>query len=60
MIEADGRLWVKLVARAETPEQEAAALALNNRSAGWAYALSAQDAAALAPALATLVPGGEE
>jgi hypothetical protein len=57
IIEADQRLWVKLVARAGAPEQEPAALALNNRAAPWAYGLTDLDAQALAPPLATLVPG---
>jgi hypothetical protein len=54
--DADGRLWLKLVARAGAPEQEQAALAVNNRSAAWAYALSETDAAALAPPLASVLP----
>lgn len=59
IIEADGRPWVKLVARASAPEHEAAALALNNHAAAWAYGLSEQDARALAPPLASLVPGAD-
>lgn len=57
IIEADQRLWVKLVARAGAPEQEAAALALNNRAAPWAYGLGQLEAQALAPPLSSLVPG---
>lgn len=57
LIEVDGRLWMKLVARASAPEQEAAAQAINNRSAGWAYALSEQEAASLVAPLSSLVPG---
>lgn len=57
LIESDDRTWVKLVARAEAPEQEAAALEINNRSAAWAYALSASEAEALAPPLSALAPG---
>ena len=57
IIEADARLWVKLVARAGAPEQEAAALALNNRAAPWAYGLNDLEAQALAPPLSSLVPG---
>lgn len=57
IIEADGRLWMKLVARPSAPEHEAAALALNNHAAAWAYGLSEQDARALAPPLISLVPG---
>ncbi|WP_395647457.1 DUF4340 domain-containing protein [Terricaulis sp.] len=57
LIDADGKTWVKLVARAATPEQEQAALAINTRVAGWAYALSTEEAAALAPPLSDLLPG---
>lgn len=60
LIETDGKLWLKVVARAETPEQEAAALAINTQSAAWAYALSELDAEALAPPLSRLVPGALE
>jgi hypothetical protein len=59
LIESDGKTWLKLVARAQTPEQEAAALELNNRVAGWAYALSEMEASELAPALATLLPAAQ-
>ncbi len=59
LIESDGRPWLKLVARAAAPEQEAAALDINNRAAPWAYALDAMDAEALAPPLGTLIPGAE-
>lgn len=58
IIESDQRAWLKLVARAETPEQEPAALAINNQAAAWAYALSQMDADALTPPLSRLVPGG--
>lgn len=57
IIEADQRLWVKLVARAGAPEQEQIALALNNRAAPWAYGLSDLDAEQLAPPLSALIPG---
>jgi len=57
VIDADQRLWMKLVARADGPEQEPAALALNNRAAPWAYGLSVQEVQALAPPLSSLVPG---
>lgn len=57
VIESDGGQWLKLVARAPTPEQEAAALAINNRASAWAYRLNAMDAARLAPPLADLIPG---
>src|SRR5690606_13297285 len=56
LIASDGRTWVKMVARAETPEQEPAALAINNESAAWAYALTSEDVQALAPPLTQLVP----
>lgn len=57
MIESDGRPWLKLVARAEAPEHEAAALEINNRAAPWAYALDQSDAEGLAPPLGSLIPG---
>ncbi len=57
IINADQRLWVKLVARAGAPEQEAQALALNNRAAPWAYGLTDMEAQAFAPPLSSLVPG---
>jgi hypothetical protein len=56
LIESEDRLWLKLVARAGTPEQEEAAQAINNRSAGWAYALSDLDVRGLAPSLAEVLP----
>jgi hypothetical protein len=61
LIEADGGIWLKLVARAGAPEQEQAALAINNRVAAWAYRLSEQDVAVFAAPLSSLVPsaGGE-
>lgn len=55
LIEADGRTWLKLVARAQTPEQESAALQINDRVSAWAYALNSADAQELAPPLATLI-----
>jgi hypothetical protein len=60
LIESDGRTWVKLVARAEAPEQEASALEINNRAAAWAFALSDLDADVLAPPLSSLVPGATD
>jgi hypothetical protein len=51
LIESDGKVWIKLVARAENPEQEQAALGVNARVAEWAFALRAPEAQALAPAL---------
>ena len=60
LIESDARTWLKLVARAQTPEQEPAALELNNRVAAWAYALSPLDAESLAPPLSSLLPGAPQ
>lgn len=60
LIESDGKLWLKLVARAnapDQPEQEAAAQAINNRAAAWAYALGSLDADVLTAPLSTLIPG---
>lgn len=54
IIAAEGRQWVKMVARAEDPAQEAQALELNNRAAPWAYAMSAMEAEQVAPPLATV------
>lgn len=63
LIDSDAKTWVKLVARvvagAPTPEQEAAALDINNRVAAWAYALNPLDAQAFAPPLSALVPGAD-
>lgn len=59
LIPSDNRVWVKLVARASAPEQEAAAVALNTPASDWAYALSDMEVEAFAPALARLVPGGQ-
>ncbi|QGZ95380.1 DUF4340 domain-containing protein [Terricaulis silvestris] len=57
LIPSDGQTWLKLVARAGAPEQEPAALEINNRVAPWAYALSGMDVDGLAPPLVALVPG---
>jgi hypothetical protein len=57
LIESDGRVWVKIVARAATPEQEPAALAINVRVAEWAFALSPEGAAALTPPLSDYTGG---
>ncbi len=57
LIESDGRTWLKMVARGATPEQESAALALNERISAWAYALGSLEAESLAPPLSALVPG---
>lgn len=56
LIVVEGRVWLKMSAQAERPDAEAAALAVNNASAGWAYQLSPQDAEALAPPLTALLP----
>jgi Domain of unknown function (DUF4340) len=54
IIESQDKLWLKLVARAATPDQEPIALALNNRVAAWAYGLSDFGAESLAPPLGQL------
>lgn len=56
LIPSEGRTWVKLAARADSPELEAAAMEINQRSSDWAFALSDVEAAALAPPLSSLVP----
>jgi|GEM_PF-208058 len=59
LIASGAKTWLKLVARAPeaaTPAQQSAALAINNRVAGWAYALSEVDVEALVPPLSTLAP----
>jgi len=56
LIVLEGRVWMKVTALADRPEAEAAALAVNNSSAGWAYQLSPQDAEAIAPPLSALLP----
>lgn len=60
LIESDGKIWLKLVARADAPEQQAAALAINDRAAGWAYALSPMEAGVLVPPLSQFLPGAGE
>jgi hypothetical protein len=50
------KTWLKMVARAPTPEQEQAALQINDRAAAWAYALSPADVERVAPTLAALMP----
>ena len=61
LIESDDQTWLTLVARSAaetpTPEQEAAALAINDRVAAWAYALTDLEVDAFAPALNALIPG---
>ena len=59
IIASDNHLWVKLVARADAPEQQAAAVALNTPASDWAYALSEMEAEALAPPLTRLIPSAE-
>jgi hypothetical protein len=62
LVESDGKTWIKLIARGQTPETEPAALAINERVAGWAYALSRAEVQ-LAPPLRDFLPslgGGEE
>ncbi|MEZ5960789.1 MAG: DUF4340 domain-containing protein [Hyphomonadaceae bacterium] len=59
LIPSDGRVWVKLVARASTPEQEQAAVALNTPASDWAYALSDLEVEAFAPPLSRLVPSAQ-
>lgn len=60
LIDSDNKTWIKLVARAPGPEQEAAALAINNQAAAWAYGLSALEAEALAPPLSAIAPSADE
>jgi hypothetical protein len=58
IVESDNRTWIKLVARAlvaGNAQQEAAALAINDRASAWAYALSSAQGDAIAPALSTLM-----
>lgn len=59
LIQSDGRPWLKLVARAQAPEQEAAALEINSAISDWAFALSDLEAASVAPPLGSLIPGVE-
>ncbi|HYD88453.1 MAG TPA: DUF4340 domain-containing protein [Vitreimonas sp.] len=56
LIPSEGRTWVKLAARADSPELQAAAMEINSRSSDWAFALSEVDAQAAAPPLSALVP----
>lgn len=64
VVDADGRPWLKLVARSAsatpTPEQDAAALEISNRVAAWAYALNPAEVDALAPPLNALIPGSTD
>jgi hypothetical protein len=56
LIPSDGRIWLKLVARAHAPEQDPAALEINNRVSDWAFALTDMEAESVAPPLTTLLP----
>lgn len=56
LIVSGDKTWLKMVARAGAPEQEPAALQINDRAAAWAYALSPGDVERVAPALASLLP----
>lgn len=47
----DGRWWLKLIARADTPERAPEAAAINRRSGPWAFAVSADFARRAAPPL---------
>lgn len=59
LITSDGRIWVKLAARADSPELENLAMQINSRSSDWAFALSEREALALAPPLSALIPSAE-
>lgn len=59
LIPSDNRVWVKLVARAPTPELEQAAVELNTPASDWAYALSEMEVEAFAPPLSRLIPGAQ-
>lgn len=56
LIDRDGKTWLKLVAHSDDAARAEAVQAINNRAAGWAYALSSQDLAGLAPPLSSLLP----
>lgn len=51
----EARSWVRLAARATTPERAAEASAINRRAGPWAFALPAEVAADLAPPIGDLV-----
>jgi hypothetical protein len=57
LIVSGDKTWLKMAARAAAPEQEAAALQINDRAAAWAYALSQADVERIAPPLSALLPG---
>jgi hypothetical protein len=52
--EANGKFWIKLVARAENPAKEAEAAEINARVAPWAYGLTEAQYRDAAPLLSTL------
>lgn len=56
LIPSEGRVWLKLAARANSPELQQAAVEINAQAADWAFALRESDAQALAPPLSALVP----
>lgn len=56
LIVSGEKTWLKMVARAPAPEQEAAALQINDRAAAWAYALNPTDVERVAPPLSALLP----
>ncbi len=56
IVDSDGKSWLKMVARADTPAEEPLALDLNERIAPWAFGLTAEDAQSLAGPLANLLP----
>lgn len=57
IIVSGDKTWLKMAARAAAPEQEPAALQINDRAAAWAYALSPEDVERVAPPLSALLPG---
>jgi hypothetical protein len=56
LVETQGKAWIKLVAHPVQPEQEQAALAINQQVAAWAYGLSSDELNLLAPSLGSLLP----
>lgn len=59
LLTSEGRTWMKLAARADSPELEAAAMQINSRSSDWAFALNDRDVQALVPPLTALIPSAE-
>jgi hypothetical protein len=53
--DANGKYWIKFIARAENPAKEAEAARINARAAPWAYGLRMEDWRELAPSLQSLV-----